>query len=162
MKASERTNAVRALAQKKIPFKEHTHDLPAETHGSVIAETLGQDPACVYKTLITTAPRSGQHYVFMVPVAEELDLKKAAKAAGEKSVEMLKARELLPLTGYVHGGCSPIGMKKQFPTFIHITAEEQPVILCSGGRVGLQIELSLEDLRRIVPVRSADIIVDRS
>ena len=161
MKSSEKTNAVRALAQKKIPFKEHTHDLPAETHGSVISETLVQDPACVYKTLITTAPRSGQHYVFMVPVAEELDLKKAAKAAGEKSVEMLKAKELLPLTGYVHGGCSPIGMKKLFPTFIHITAETQPVILCSGGRVGLQIELSLEDLRRIVPVKSADITAEK-
>ena len=161
MKPTEKTNATRALAQKKIPFKEHTHDLPAETSGAVIAETLGQDPSCVYKTLITSAPRSGQHYVFMVPVAEELDLKKAAKAAGEKSVEMLKAKELLPLTGYVHGGCSPIGMKKQFPTFIHLTAESQPVILCSGGRVGLQIELSLDGLRKLVPVKSADIIADK-
>lgn len=161
MKSAEKTNAVRALAQKKIPFREHSHQLPAETPGAVIAEALGQDPACVYKTLITAAPRSGQHYVFMVPVAEELDLKKAAKAAGEKSVEMLKAKELLPLTGYVHGGCSPIGMKKQFPTFIHLTAEQQPVIFCSGGRVGLQIELSLDGLRKLVPIKAADIIAEK-
>ena len=160
MKSAEKTNAVRVLAQKKIPFREHLHSLPAETPGAEIARTLGQDEARVYKTLITVAPRSGQHYVFMVPVAMELDLKKAAKAAGEKSVEMIKAKELLPLTGYVHGGCSPVGMKKQFPTFIHLTAESQPAILCSGGRVGLQIELSLDDLRRLVPIRSADITAD--
>lgn len=160
MKAPEKTNATRALAQKKIPFKEHIHELPAETPGAVIAETLGQDKARVYKTLVTVSPRSGQHYVFMVPVADELDLKKAAKAAGEKSVEMIKAKELLPLTGYVHGGCSPLGMKKQFPTFIHLTAAEQPQILCSGGRVGLQIELSLDDLCRLVPIKTADITAD--
>ena len=157
MRAAERTNAVRALAREKIEFKEYAHELPAERSGEEIAEIMGQDKARVYKTLVTVSPRSGQHYVFMVPVAMELDLKKAARAAGEKSIEMIKAKELLPLTGYVHGGCSPIGMKKQFRTFIHLTAEEQETVFCSGGRVGLQIELRLGDLRRLVKTESADI-----
>ncbi|MBR6873684.1 MAG: Cys-tRNA(Pro) deacylase [Ruminococcus sp.] len=158
MKPTDRTNATRALAQKKIPFKEYVHGLPAEMSGEEIAEAMGQDKERVFKTLVTAAPRSGKHYVFMVPVAEELDLKKAAKAAGEKSIEMIKAKELLPLTGYVHGGCSPIGMKKLFPTFIHQSAEAFPAIFCSGGSVGLQIEIALDDLRRVVPVTAADII----
>lgn len=158
MKAVERTNATRALAQKKIPFKEYDHGLPAEMSGAEIAEAMGQDKERVFKTLVTVAPRSGKHYVFMIPVADELDLKKAARAAGEKSVEMIKAKELLPLTGYVHGGCSPIGMKKLFPTFIHTTAADFPAIFCSGGRVGLQIELSLDDIRKLVPITPADII----
>lgn len=160
MKAAEKTNAVRALAQKKIVFTEHTHDLPAERTGAEIAQALGQDKDRVFKTLVTVSPRSGRNYVFMVPVTCGLDLKKAARAAGEKSVEMIKARDLLPLTGYVHGGCSPIGMKKQFPTFIHLTAEDFDTIFCSGGRVGLQIELPLSELRRAVPITSADLITD--
>ncbi len=158
MKQPEKTNATRALVQKKIPFKEHVHGLPAERSGAEIAEAMGQDKERVYKTLVTAAPRTGQHYVFMVPVAAELDLKKAAKAAGEKSLEMVKAKELLPLTGYVHGGCSPIGMKKQLRTFIHLTAESQETVFCSGGRVGLQIELPLRELRKLVPIEAADIV----
>lgn len=160
MKASEKTNAVRTLAQKKITFTEHTHEMPAERTGAEIAEALGQDKDRVFKTLVTVSPRSGRHYVFMVPVACELDLKKAAKAASEKSVEMIKARDLLPLTGYVHGGCSPIGMKKQFATFIHLTAESHETILCSGGRIGLQIELPLSELRRVVDITAADLTTD--
>ena len=158
MKNITQTNATRALAQKKIPFKEYDHGLPAERSGAEIAEALGQDKERVFKTLVTVSPKTGKNYVFMVPVAEELDLKKAAKAAGEKSVEMIKAKDLLPLTGYVHGRCSPIGMKKAFPTFIHKTAETFPEIFCSGGRVGLQIELSLDSLRRIVRIEPADIV----
>lgn len=160
MKNIPQTNATRALAQKKIPFTEHSHDLPAERSGVEIAEVLGQDKDRVFKTLVTSAPRSGKYYVFMIPVACELDLKKAAKAAGEKSVEMIKAKELLPLTGYVHGGCSPIGMKKQFPTFIHQSAENYDTVFCSGGRVGLQIELPLAELRRAVSITSADLVSD--
>ncbi len=158
----EKTNVMRLLEQKKIAHIEYEYSFNGENapSGTEVAEMLGLDPDRVFKTLVTVG-KSGEHYVYMVPVKEELDLKKAAKAAGEKSVEMLKAKELLPLTGYVHGGCSPIGMKKLFPTFIHSSAEEQPVILCSGGRVGLQIELSLADLRKLVPIRSADIIADR-
>lgn len=159
MKAAEKTNALRLLAQKKIAFKEYCHELPAEKSGAEIAHAMGQPAEQVFKTLVTVSPRSGRNYVFMVPVEKELDLKKAAKAAGEKSVEMIKAKELLPLTGYVHGGCSPVGMKKPFPTFIDLSAEGFETIFCSGGRVGLQIEISLDDLRRIVAVTAADITV---
>ena len=106
-----------------------------------------------------TVGKTGEHYVFMVPVAEELDLKKAAKASGEKSIDMISQKELLPLTGYVHGGCSPIGMKKQFKTFIHETAESFDRIIFSAGKIGYQVELPLESLRKVVPVRSADLTV---
>ena len=105
-----------------------------------VAATLGQDPDCVFKTLVTQA-KSGQHYVFMVPVACELDLKKAAQAAGEKAITMIKSRELLPLTGYIHGGCSPVGMKKRFRTVIDKSAEMLPEICVSAGKVGNQVEL---------------------
>lgn len=161
MKAKDKTNALRLLEQKKLEFNSYTHDLPAERSGAEIAEALGQDAERVFKTLVTVSPRSKRYYVFMVPVREELDLKKAAKAAGEKSIEMIHARELLPLTGYIHGGCSPIGMKKPFPTFIHETAEDFPAILFSGGRVGLQLEMPLSTLRQVVDVRSADIITEQ-
>ena len=104
--------------------------------------------------------KSGKNYVFMVPVAEELDLKKAAKAVGEKSVAMIKSKELLPLTGYIHGGCSPIGMKKQFETVIHQSAEAYNTIFFSGGRIGFQVEVSPDDLFTLIPIKSADLIVD--
>ncbi|MBR1392887.1 MAG: Cys-tRNA(Pro) deacylase [Ruminococcus sp.] len=161
MKKQDKTNAMRLLDSKGIAYKEYTHNLPAEMSGEDIAEALGQDKDRVFKTLVTVAPRSGKHYVFMVPVACELDLKKAAKACGEKSVEMVKAKELLPLTGYVHGGCSPIGMKKPFETFIHLTADGFETVFCSGGRIGLQIEISPADLKAAAGVVSADIISDR-
>ena len=109
----EKTNVTRLLDQKKIPYQSHTYGGTSAISGTEVAAILGQNPEQVFKTLVTVA-KSGQHYVFVIPVAKELDLKKAAKAVGEKSVEMLKAKELLPLTGYVHGGCSPIGMKKFF------------------------------------------------
>ena len=111
----------------------------------------------MFKTLVTQG-KSGQHYVFVVPVEEELDLKKAAVAAGEKAVSMIKQKELLPLTGYVHGGCSPIGMKKQFPTFIHETAGEYGEIFVSAGKVGYQVELSPKDLAETAGCRFADIV----
>ena len=119
---------------------------------------LGEDPDRVFKTLVTQG-RSGQYYVFVIPVREELDLKKAAKAAGEKSVSMIKQKELLPLTGYVHGGCSPVGMKKQFPTFIHHTAQQFEKMFVSAGKVGMQIELSPKDLAETVRCGFEDLTV---
>lgn len=118
---------------------------------------LGQEPDKVFKTLVTQG-KSKNYYVFMVPVAEELDLKKAAKAVGEKSIEMIKSKDLLPLTGYVHGGCSPIGMKKFFRTTIHETAPLYDTIFFSGGRIGFQIELPFTDLEKVIRVECADII----
>ena len=118
---------------------------------------IGQDPKVVYKTLVTVA-KSKKNYVFVIPVEEELDLKKAAKAANEKSIEMLKSKELLPLTGYVHGGCSPIGMKKVFTTFLHSTAKEQEHIIFSAGKIGYQVEVAPEDLAKVVRFTFADVI----
>ena len=117
----EKTNVMRALEQKKIPYTAHSYDPEGPIDGVSVAQTLGQPPEQVFKTLVTKGA-SGAYYVFDIPVAENLDLTKAAKAVGEKSVAMLPHKELLPLTGYVHGGCSPVGMKKQFPTVFHETA----------------------------------------
>ena len=123
-----------------------------------IARAQGEDPDAVFKTLVTQG-KSGGYYVFLVPVAAELDLKKAAAAAGEKAIAMIKARELLPLTGYVHGGCSPIGMKKRFPTFVDETAQLFDTIHFSGGKVGCQIRMNPDDLARLVPFQYADLTV---
>ena len=124
--------------------------------GTQLAEILGEDPDQVFKTLVTQG-RSGEHYVFMIPVACELDLKKAATVVGEKSVAMIKAKELLPLTGYVHGGCSPLGMKKAFPTAIDETAALYDTICFSAGRVGHQIEMSPNDLAKLIDLTFADL-----
>ena len=126
--------------------------------GTQLAEILGEDPDRVFKTLVTQG-KSGEHYVFMIPVACELDLKKAARAAGEKSIAMVKSRDLLGLTGYIHGGCSPVGMKKLFPTFIDETAELYDRIMFSGGRIGCQIQTPLNELQRVVPVECVDLTV---
>lgn len=153
-----KTNAMRRLDSMKIPYREHFYADTGAISGTDVAAVLGEDPDRVFKTLVTTG-KSGTHYVFMVPVNCELDLKKAAAAAGEKNIEMLKAKDLLPLTGYVHGGCSPIGMKKVFRTFIHNTADSFDAIFCSGGKIGFQIELSTENLRKIIRVESADVTI---
>jgi Cys-tRNA(Pro)/Cys-tRNA(Cys) deacylase len=152
---AEKTNAMRKLTSMKISFTEHPYD--GAIAGTDVARVLGEDPAQVFKTLVTVG-KTGAHYVFMVPVAEELDLKKAAQTVGEKSVEMIKAKELLPLTGYVHGGCSPIGMKKFFRTVVHRTAQDLPAIFFSGGKIGLQIELPPEKLAQAIKLEYADII----
>ncbi len=154
----EKTNVMRLLEQKKIPYRSHTYDLPATTSGEEIARALGEDVSRVFKTLVTVG-KSRQNYVFVIPVAEELDLKKAAKAVGEKSVDMVKAKELLPLTGYVHGGCSPIGMKKFFKTTIHETVREMDVFFFSAGKVGCQVELSPRDLAKVIRYGTADLVV---
>lgn len=153
----EKTNVMRILDQKKITYRHYEYDNDRAYSGTEIAQFLGQDPRKVYKTLVTVA-KSGKNYVFLIPVEEELDLKKAAKAAGEKSVEMLKSRELLGLTGYVHGGCSPIGMKKSFETFIQETAGEQETIIFSAGRIGYQVELNPEDLSKVIRYTFADVM----
>lgn len=166
MKKNEKTNVMRVLEQKKVPYEAHAYapegmdaaDVAALS-GEDIAMRLGEPVDRVFKTLVTRA-KSGQYYVFVVPVAESLDLKKAAKAAGEKSVDMIPQKELLPLTGYVHGGCSPVGMKKQFPTFVHETAEGYETFFVSAGKVGVQVELNAGDLGKVLRLQFADIIVE--
>ncbi|WP_303249306.1 Cys-tRNA(Pro) deacylase [uncultured Slackia sp.] len=154
---AEKTNAMRLLDASGIAYVHRTYDGDQALSGVEVASILGQNPDSVFKTLVAQG-KSGEHYVFMVPVAMELDLKKAASAAGEKSIAMVRSRELLPLTGYVHGGCSPLGMKRHFPTFIDETALlSEDAIMCSGGRIGDQIELSLADLVAACDARISDI-----
>lgn len=155
----EKTNVMRVLDSKKIKYTSHEYEPDATMTGEEIAGILGENPDKVFKTLVTQA-KSGQYYVFVVPVNEELDLKKAAKAAGEKAVSMIKQKELLPLTGYVHGGCSPVGMKRRFPTFIHNSAADYEKMYVSAGKVGYQVELSPEDLVKVVGSKYADIVVE--
>ncbi|MCR5053715.1 MAG: Cys-tRNA(Pro) deacylase [Lachnospiraceae bacterium] len=157
MKKEEKTNVMRVLDAKKVSYESHSYEPDATMSGEEIAGILGEDPKKVFKTLVTRG-KTGAYYVFVVPVEAELDLKKAAGAAGEKSVSMIKQKELLPLTGYVHGGCSPIGMKKQFPTFIHETSTDYDKVFVSAGKVGFQIELSPKDLISAVGCRVADIV----
>ena len=156
MKKEEKTNVLRVLDGKKIAYESHAYEPDATLTGEEIAGILGEDAACVFKTLVTQG-KSGQYFVFVVPVNAGLDLKKAAKAAGEKSIAMIKQKELLPLTGYVHGGCSPIGMKKQFPAFIHETAATFEHIYVSAGKVGMQVELSPQDLIKTANLKLADV-----
>ena len=151
-----KTNAMRKLDSMKISYKEHYYTDTDAVNGMDIARVLNEDPARVFKTLVTEG-RSGAHYVFLIPVDRELDLKKAAAIAGEKSISMLRSRELLPLTGYVHGGCSPIGMKKFFPTVIHVSALDFDTIYFSGGRIGFQIEMTLMDLKSVIPFSLGDL-----
>ena len=155
-KKDEKTNAMRLLDSRGIEYRTHDYTASGAVAGDEVAASLGEDPDAVFKTLVTSG-RSGEHYVFMVPVEGELNLKKAASAAGEKSIAMIKSRELLPLTGYIHGGCSPLGMKKVFPTFIDETAILFDTIMYSGGRRGCQICSSLADLQKLVDVQTADI-----
>ena len=154
----EKTNVMRTLEQKKIAYTPHEYPADGPVDGVSVAAYLNQDPEQVFKTLVTKGAGGG-YYVFDIPVAENLDLKKAAKAVGEKSIDMLPQKELLPLTGYIHGGCSPIGMKKQFPTVFHQTAHDYDHIFVSGGRVGSQVEVHLEDLSKIFRYSLADLVV---
>ncbi len=153
-----KTNAIREMEAAGADFEARYFDCPEALSGVEVARLLDQDQDRVFKTLVTVG-KSGDHFVFMIPVACELDLKKAARAVGEKSIAMIKSRELLPLTGYIHGGCSPVGMKKLFRTTIDETAELHDRIMFSGGRIGCQIETPLSELRRVVPVEVADLTV---
>lgn len=156
-KTDDKTNVMRVLDQKKINYLSHNYESTGAISGMEVASALGQDPNMTFKTLVTVG-KTKNHYVFMVPVNGELNLKKAAKSVGEKSIEMIKSKELLPLTGYIHGGCSPIGMKKTFETVIHETASQYETIMFSGGKIGYQVEMSLADLQKVVKVKTADII----
>lgn len=154
----QKTNAIRALDAAGIPYAFRTFPCEKALSGVEVARIVGIEPERVFKTLVTEG-KTGEHYVFMIPVAEELDLRKAAGAVGEKSVHMIRSKELLPLTGYVHGGCSPIGMKKTFRTTVDETAQLFDAIVFSGGRIGYQLEVSPEDLGLVVPFSYADLTV---
>lgn len=156
MKKQEKTNVMRILDQKKIPYESHTYDTKEAISGIEVAKVLNQNPNQVFKTLVTVGA-SKRNYVFVVPVCGELNLKKAAKAVGEKSIEMIKSKELLPLTGYIHGGCSPIGMKKFFTTVIHESANDCDTIIFSGGKIGYQVEVSVANLEKVISFTLQDI-----
>ena len=153
-----KTNVMRILERQKIAYNHYCYEGTGAVSGIEVAAALGEDADRVFKTLVTVS-RSRRYYVFMIPVAAELNLKKAAAAVGEKDVEMLKQKDLLPLTGYVHGGCSPVGMKKQFPTVVHNSAENYATIIYSAGKVGYQVETSLAGLRKVIGCATADIIM---
>ncbi len=157
-KRESKTNAMRILDAAHVDHVIHSVDATGEDTGVDIAHRAGEDPDHVFKTLVTQG-KSGEHFVFMIPVACELDLRKAARAAGEKSVAMVRSRELFELTGYVHGGCSPLGMKKPFRTFIDETCILFDTILFSGGRIGTQIEMSFDDLANIIEIEAVDLVV---
>ena len=147
--ADYKTNVMRILDKAKVSYKHYTYTDTEAISGIEVATVLNQNPLQVFKTLVTVG-KPGQHYVFLIPVEKELDLKKAAHAVGEKSVEMLKSKELLPLTGYIHGGCSPIGMKKFFPTTIDESAMNFETIIFSAGKIGYQVEVSLDELKKVI------------
>lgn len=152
----EKTNVMRLLKQKNIPYNSYEYQCDEAISGIEVAEKLNKDYDTVFKTLVTIGA-SKIYYVFMVPVNKELDLKKAAKAVKEKSISMIKSKDLLPLTGYVHGGCSPIGMKKQFVTTIDISASSLNEIIFSAGKIGYQVEVSIDNLRKIINFNLCDI-----
>lgn len=155
-----KTNVMRTLEQKRIPYTAHSyqHQEGVAVDGVTVAESMGQDPARVFKTLVARGA-SGGCYVFDIPVAENLDLKKAARAVGEKSVEMIHVAEITALTGYVRGGCSPVGMKKLYPTVFHKTALDFDTIIVSGGKIGSQVEAAPQALLELVRGKTADLIV---
>ena len=159
MSKEKKTNAMRILEQKKVPYTPHFYEDTGAVAGVDVANALGEPVEQVYKTLVTVG-KTGEHYVFVIPVADELDLKKAAKAAGEKNIAMIHVSEITPLTGYVRGGCSPVGMKKLFRTVFDRSAETIDHIQVSGGRIGTQISLKPADLIALVRGETADITTE--
>ena len=156
MQKEEKTNVMRLLDQKKIEYTAHNYLQSGAISGADVAKALGEPPEKVFKTLVTVG-KSGAHYVFLVPVLCELDPKRAAVAVGEKSIELIKSKELLPLTGYIHGGCSPLGMKKTFPTVIDESVMTLDRFFFSAGKIGFQVEMSPAALLTLLPYRTADI-----
>lgn len=154
-----KTNAVRLIEQQKIPYEllEYNTEDGKPVDGISVSEKIGYPHEYVYKTLVTTAG-ANRYYVFVVPVAKELDLKKAAKAIGEKKIEMLAMKDLLSLTGYIRGGCSPIGMKKLFPTYINVSAEKLEFMIVSAGKIGMQLIIAPQDLAKACRAKFADVI----
>lgn len=155
-KNNEKTNVMRILDQKRVAYKSYCYVDTNAISGMDVASVLNENPSQVFKTLVTVG-NSKNHYVFLIPVNKELNLKKAATAVGEKNVEMVKSKDLLALTGYIHGGCSPIGMKKQFKTVIDKSASDFATIIFSGGKIGYQVELTLEDLKKVISFTLASI-----
>lgn len=155
-----KTNAMRILDRNKIKYTLNTYECDNFIDGVSVADALGQDYDMSFKTLVTVG-KSGQYYVFAIPIAEELDMKKAAKVVGEKSVEMLHVKDINKVTGYIRGGCTPIGMKKQYPTVIHESAKKYDTIIVSGGRIGAQIFLAPDDLIKVTGGKYEDIIVNK-
>ena len=158
MAKDTKTNAMRILEQKNVPFKVNLYTCDEFIDAVHVADQLGQEYESSFKTLVAVG-KSGEHYVYCVPIAEELDLKKAAKAVGEKSVELIHVKEIFGLTGYIRGGCTPIGMKKQFFTVIDETAQLFDEVIISGGRIGAQILIAPEDLAGVIPSKFEDITV---
>lgn len=154
----EKTNVMRLLDGRKLPYQTYEYSAEPVPSGLEVARMLGQDPTHVFKTLVTVGA-SRKNYVFVIPVGEELSLKKAASSVHEKSIEMLKSKELLPLTGYVHGGCSPIGMKKQFQTTVDETITLCETIIFSAGKIGYQVEMTPHTLSQMIDYSIADITV---
>lgn len=152
----DKTNAMRILDQKKIQYTVHDYSQSGMVAGEDVAHVLGENPEEVFKTLVTVG-KSKQNYVFLVPVCKELDLKKAATAVGEKNIEMIKSKDLLGLTGYIHGGCSPIGMKKVFPTVIDLSAQTKDKIFFSAGKIGYQVEINVCDIEKVIKYKFFDI-----
>ncbi len=155
----EKTNAMRILEQKKIKYEtyEYPHEEGICVDGKTVADLLNQNPMQVFKTLVCVA-NTKQYFVCVIPVTEEVDLKKAAKVLGVKSLEMIQVKELCPITGYIRGGCSPIGMKKVFKTVVDISALAFDKIIFSGGKIGLQIKMNPKGLENILPLRFDDIV----
>lgn len=153
----EKTNVMRILDQKKISYKSYSYINTSAISGVEVANVLNQNPKQVFKTLVTIG-KSKKYYVFLIPVEKELDLKKAAKSVSEKSIEMIKSKELLSITGYIHGGCSPIGMKKYFTTTIDLSVNEFKSFIFSAGKIGYQVELTLNDLNKVIRFQIADIV----
>ncbi len=158
-KIEEKTNVMRILDKLKVDYSSHNYLSSGAISGIDVANALSEDPSMVFKTLVTVG-KSNNYYVFLVPVDKELDLKKAAASVGEKKIEMVKSKELLSLTGYIHGGCSPIGMKKQFKTIIDISANKFNKIFFSAGKIGYQIETNLNELKKVINFALADITVN--
>ena len=152
----EKTNVMRILDSKKVPYKEYYYGDTDAISGVEVATVLNEDPNIVFKTLVTTS-KSKNYYVFMIPVEKELDLKKCASSVNEKYIEMIPQKDLLPLTGYIHGGCSPIGMKKQFKTIIDESCKNYESIIFSGGKIGYQVEVKLNDLSKVINYKTYDI-----
>jgi len=155
-----KTNVMRILDKTNVKYKSHSYADTNAISGVEVAHALNQNPNQVFKTLVTVG-KSNKHYVFLVPVTCELDLKKAADSVNEKSVEMLKSKDLLPVTGYIHGGCSPIGMKKFFHTTIDKSAANFETIILSAGKIGYQVEISLDELKKVIEFSLADIVCSK-
>ncbi|KGF09490.1 prolyl-tRNA synthetase [Clostridiales bacterium S5-A14a] len=158
-KSKDKTNVMRILDSKNIEYKCYSYEADATLTGVDVAHRLNKDENTVFKTLVTVG-KSKEHYVFVIPVNKELDLKKASKAVSEKNISMLKSRDLLALTGYIHGGCSPIGMKKPFKTVFHYTISNLYTITFSAGKIGYQVELKNEDIAKVIKYNTADICIE--